>query len=267
MKRALGRRRWRGGSAGYFRVTAVLAGFCLALCAQTEPKRPAFDIVSVKPTPPERANRLKWERCQGGGAYVVEGAPLLWTLEYAYHLGDADLVGVPAWLDSFSDTYDITGKAEGRVSEEQCRLMVQSLLADRFHLQIHHETKERQVYFLTVAKNGPKLQAVKADAVDSLGVRFNGRHPAILSEDQPAPGWTMARLAGFLDGILDDGHSVIDKTGLTGLYAFNLDYSRDGVERPLVGAALQDQLGLRLEATKAPVDVVAIDHIERPSGN
>ncbi len=241
---------------------------CLVyVSAQTETARPVFDVVSVKRTPQERRNHLKSERCTGGGPFIVEGTPLLWTIQFAYRLRDADIAGAPGWLESFDDAYDITGKAEGSVTDEQCRLMVQSLLEDRFRLKIHLETRERAAYFLQVAKNGPKLQEVRPDSPDLGGVRFNGRHPAILSEKEPPPGWPMTRLAGFLADILDDRRPVIDKTGLTGIYAFNLDYSKDGIEQPLLVSALRDQLGLQLEAGKAAVDVTVIDRVERPSEN
>jgi uncharacterized protein (TIGR03435 family) len=199
---------------------------------------------------------------------VVEGTPLLWTIEYAYHLRDADLAGGwPGWLESFDDAYDITGKPDRPVTDEQCRMMVQALLEDRFQLKMHHETRERAVYFLTVANGGPKVKEVRPDSPDLGGVRFNGRHPAILSEDVPPPGWRMPRLAAFLADLLDDHRPVIDKTGLTGIYAFNLDYSKEGIDRPPLVPALRQQLGLLLEQGKAALDTLVIDRVERPSEN
>jgi uncharacterized protein (TIGR03435 family) len=246
-----------------------LSSFCLlALSCVAQSARPAFDVVSVKPTPRERLNQLKFERCNDGGPFIVEGTPVLWSIQYAYRLRDADIAGAPGWLTSFADAYDITGKSESRATDDQCRLMLQSLLEDRFQLKLHHEQRERAVYNLTVARNGPKLRFVKPeDESTSPGVTFNGRHPAILAERSPAPGWAMQRLANFLADILDDGRPIFDKTNLTGIYSFNLDYSRDGIEHPLVGPALQDQLGLKLESGKALADTVVIDRIERPSGN
>jgi uncharacterized protein (TIGR03435 family) len=145
--------------------------------------------------------------------------------------------------------------------------MVQSLLADRFHLQVHHETRERPVYFLTVAPGGPKLQHIEPDAPNEPGVRFNGHHLGILAEPVAPPGWSMSRLAGYLADLLEDRRPVIDKTNLPGLYSFNLEYSKDGADRPLIPVALQQQLGLKLEPAKAPTDVLVIDHIDRPTEN
>src|ERR1017187_3573993 len=244
---------------------------CLSavIYAQTESTRPAFEVVSVKPTPPERLNLLKVERCKEGGPFITEGAPLLWTIEYAYRLNDSDLAGWPPWVESFADAYDIQGKSQGRVTDEQCRQMVQSLLENRFHSKIHHETKEGTVYLLVIAKNGPKIQEVKPDSPKTgAGVRINGPRMQSPSESDAPAGWSMKRLAGFLADLPDIGRPVLDKTGLPGIYPFSLEFSRNNNDdRPVIFAALQDQLGLRLEPTKAPTDVVVIDHVERPTGN
>jgi uncharacterized protein (TIGR03435 family) len=248
-------------------VAILLLWLACSAFAQTPPERPSFDVVSVKRTPVERRNQLKSERCNSGGAYVVEGTPLLWSIQFAYRLKDAEIAAVPGWLESFDDAYDITGKSAGPVTDEQCRLMVQSLLEDRFHLKLHRETRERPVYFLKVVKNGPKLQEVHTDSPDLGGVRFNGRHPAYLSEKESPPGWPMSRLASYLADLLNDDRWVIDETSLTGIYAFNLEYSKDGVDHPPLVPALRDQLGLQLEPGKKAVEITVIDHIERPTEN
>ena len=99
------------------------------------------------------------------------------------------------------------------------------------------------------------------------GVRFNGRRPAILSEKEPPPGWPMSRLASFVEDLLDDHRPVLHRTGLKGIYAFKLDYSKDGIDRPLPVPALRDQLGLGLQSAKAPADTAVIDRVEHPSEN
>ena len=245
-------------------------GFVLAAAvtvfAQTA-ARPSFDVVSIKHTPKERLNQLKFEKCTNGGAFIVEGAPPLWVLEFAYHLDDNDVANVPTWMTAFDEAFDITAKSERHVSPDECRLMVQSMLAERFHLQVHHETRERPVYLLTVMTSGAKLRHVDAASPNEPGVRFNGRHPAILAEDTPPPGWPISRLAYYIEGQLEDKRQVVDRTNLPGLYSFNLDYSRDGVERPLIPQALQQQLGLKLEPGKAPTDMLVVDRVERPTEN
>ena len=227
----------------------------------------AQDIVSVKRTPAERRNQLKFDKCVNGGAFVEEGAPLLWVVEFAYHIDDNEVAGYPAWIESFDEAYDITAKPDRRLSPDDCRAMAQRFLADRFQLQVHKETRERPVYFLVVAPGGHKLTRVEANSPNEPGVRFNGRHPAILAEPTPPPGWNIQRLAYFLEGQLDDRRRVLDKTNLPGLYSFNLDYSRDGVDRPFIAQALHQQLGLKLDPGKAPVEVLVIDRIERPTDN
>jgi uncharacterized protein (TIGR03435 family) len=146
--------------------------------------------------------------------------------------------------------------------------MVQSLLEDRFHLKIHRETKERNVFFLVVGKNGPKLRAVTPDSPNG-GIRINRAIQQFLSESEAPPGWSMERMASYLAGRPEVARPVIDKTGLSGLYSFTLEFSmRDGTDdKPIIFAALQEQLGLKLEQGKAPGEVYVIDHVERPTGN
>jgi uncharacterized protein (TIGR03435 family) len=138
-----------------------------ATFAQSVTARPAFEVTSVKPTPPERQNTLRTEHCPGGGRFVVGGTPVMWSLTYAYRLKDDQISGAPAWLDAFDSAYDIDGKPAGPVNDRQCRLMVQSLFAERFKLAAHKEMKESSVYFLTAAKNGIKLH-------EGGGVRIHG---------------------------------------------------------------------------------------------
>jgi uncharacterized protein (TIGR03435 family) len=169
------------------------------------------------------------------------------------------------------DTFDIVAKPEAKAdSGKQNRQMVQTLLADRFQLQFHRDVKELPVYVLTVAKNGPKLQEAK-DARHGIA----GRPRSIESKgaDMPALAATLARRLG---------RTVIDKTGLTGLYDFTLTFSP--IDAPAVGpagqlspetdsaepsifTALQAQLGLKLESSKGPVAVLVIDRAEKPSEN
>jgi uncharacterized protein (TIGR03435 family) len=244
----------------------LLIATTVTVLAQTA-ARPSFDVISIKRTPKERLNQLKFQKCSNGGAFVEEGTPPLWVLEFAYQLDDNDVANIPTWMTAFDEAFDITAKADHPVSAEECRLMTQSLLAERFHLQVHRETRERAVFLLTVAAGGAKLQQVQADSPNEPGVRFNGRHPAILAENTPPPGWPISRLAYYIEGQLDDHRQVVDRTNLKGLYSFNLDYSRDGVERPLLPQALQQQLGLKLEPGRAPTEVLVIDRVERPSEN
>jgi uncharacterized protein (TIGR03435 family) len=155
--------------------------------------------------------------------------------------------------------YDIKAKAEGNAGDDLWP-MVQTLLADRFQLKFHRETRELPIYALVVAKNGAKLHAVSAAG---LGVgmgkgRFNGR------------GADMPTLASVLSNEL--GRLVFDRTGLSGFYDFTLTFEPDDTRAadtagPSLFTALQEQLGLRLEPQKGPVETLVIDHAEKPSAN
>jgi uncharacterized protein (TIGR03435 family) len=139
--------------------------------------------------------------------------------------------------------------------------MLQALLADRFKLKIHHETKEQAVYALVVAKGGFKMKTSPADA-PSMSTGSNGRYTATAM----AIGGLMGGLMGSVDRF------IVDKTGLTGSYNFTLKWTPDGQEEtvesgPPLFTALQEQLGLKLELAKAPIDTIVVDHIEKPSEN
>jgi uncharacterized protein (TIGR03435 family) len=238
--------------------------FVLASAAFCQPaSRPTFDVASVKPTPPERQNNIRQQYCPKGGRFFASGIPVLWVLEYAYHLEDYEVSGAPAWMDAFDSSYDIEGVSTGPVTSIQCRQMVQSLLAERFKLATHTETREASVYFLTASKT----HKMPPGGGPNGGVKFNG---SVQVGDDGVPTWrdglSMAALASYLSDW--SGRPVIDRTGIEGKYGVTLDFShRDGDDRPSVFTAVQEQLGLKLEPGRAPIEVMVIDHIERPSGN
>jgi len=221
---------------------------------------PAFEVVSVRPMPPDRHDQFE-SLCSHGGRFISRGTPLLWTIKWAYGLNDYQVgSGWPDWLNSFY-TYDIEAEGEGRVTEDQCRRMVQSIFEERFKLSMHRKTKTVSVYALVVAKNGPRLPAHGR-------VTINGALKQATSEREPPQGWTMTRLANYLANIRAIGRPVVDRTGLRGVYGLTLNYSTaDGDDRPDVFSALQQQLGLKLEAIKAPIETWFVDHVEKPTGN
>ena len=245
---------------------AVLSFGLLCRCAAAQP---AFDVASVKLTPPAGLNHLKFERCINGGRFVTAGTPLAWVIDFAWHVQQDHLLGAPAWTLSFSDAYDIEGKGEGSVSQENCRLMVRALLADRFKLAVHQEAREVAAFALVTGKKTAKLRTVDkaADPGGVGGVRINGGIQQSLSEPEAPAGWSMATLANYLANFA--GRPVVDETGLPGTYAFSLEFARSPQEeetRPSVFTAVE-QLGLRLRPTRASIDVLVIDHIERPDVN
>jgi uncharacterized protein (TIGR03435 family) len=230
----------------------------VALCQS--PASLKFDVVSVKPTPSGRQNQLRTDRCPNGGGFVVAGTPVMWSLTYAYRVKDFQISRAPAWLNEFDSAYDIEGKPPGPVNDEQCRLMVQALFVDRFKLAVHREMKESSVYLLTTAKNGTKLR-------EGGGVKLNGSvQIGPLGKPDWPDGWTMSEAATYLSNYTD--RPIVDRTGLTGRYGIALDFSRsNNDDRPSIFTAVQEQLGLKLDAGKAPIEMLIIDHIQKPDAN
>ena len=222
--------------------------------------KPAFDIVSVKPAPPGRTERFE-SYCAGGGRFVTHGTPLLWAIKWAYGLNDYQMSdGWPFRLNAFG-TYDIEAEAGAPVTETACRKMVQELFRERFGLRMHSQRKATPAFELILAENGPRLSA--GDKVS-----INGAVKQAASEREAPQGRTMARFANYLATVRGVQRPVIDRTGLTGAWGFTLSCSvADGDDRPDILTALPEQLGLRLRPTRAPIEVWAIDHVEKPGAN
>jgi bla regulator protein BlaR1 len=212
---------------------------------------PVFEVASVKPNlSGDPGAQLNPEH----GNFTAENASLRQLIRLAYHVPDFMISG-PAWLDSLR--YDINAKGMGDAPQSQVALMLRALLADRFHLQVHRETKEMSVYFLVVAKGGLKLQS--ADAPD----------PAPFPNLPPGPHGVMqaarislADLAGNLSR--PAGRPVLDRTGIQGTFRLRLWYTNNSEsEGPDLFAALREQLGLRLEPGRGPVETLAVDHADK----
>jgi uncharacterized protein (TIGR03435 family) len=179
----------------------------------------------------------------------------------AYHISPHQISGGPGWLDS--ERFDLEAKAEIPAEKAELRIMLQSLLAERFQLVIHRDTKEMPVYALTLGKAGigPNLHIFHEgdpQPVPVWGSRTDTHHPTVLING------TLEGFAYLLGGPPNDlGRPVIDKTGLTGHYVGWLRWLDDDDLIP----AIEEELGFRLEPQRAPVEIVVIDKIEKPSGN
>jgi uncharacterized protein (TIGR03435 family) len=228
--------------------------------AQTAP-RPSFEVASVKPSGPD--DHLMY-RLQPGGRYIATGLTLKTLIGNAYAVPEFRISGGPGWRDS--DKFNIEAKVGIALppwpdSSKQLNLMLQSLLEDRFKLAMHRETRDEPVYELVAAKGGVKLKTAKAD--ESAGFEMDtGR---IHSMAVPLE-YLAANLAYLL------GRTVIDKTGLAGKYSFTVTFTPDDASPadtngPSLFTALQDQLGLKLESSKGPVELLVIDHVEKPDAN
>lgn len=241
--------------------------------------QPAFEVASIKPN--RTGARNSGFRRAGPGALNATNVTLKMLISFAYEVRDHQISGGPDWIDS--ERYDILAKSEdgagtqARTTEERnalLRLRVQKLLADRFQLTLHRTTRELPMFALVVGKNGTKQLHPAMGSGSELVT--NGHHLTCRQI-------TMATFARtFLQSEL--GRSVVDRTGLTGEFDFTLDWVRDeaqhrladletdapaaaGGEGPSFFTALQEQLGLKLEPAKGPVEILVIDRAERASEN
>ena len=233
----------------------------------------SFEVAAIKLSQPAAGERqFTGFQTPGGGRLNTVNTSLRMLITFAYNVKDYQLSGGPGWANS--ETYDITAKAEQNATPAQLRLMLQALLKDRFKLVLHHETKDAPVYELLVAKGGPKLQEDTA----SPGSRMGMRGPGAVTAERASVAM-FAQLLGTLTG-----RPVVDKTGLTSTYAFMLNWTPDVGEGgprgpggpdvappdsngPSLFTAIQEQLGLRLQSAKGPVENLVIESVERPSAN
>jgi uncharacterized protein (TIGR03435 family) len=178
-------------------------------------------------------------------------------------LADAQIEGGPGWIDA--ETYDIAAKADTplEMSREEVRPCLQALLAERFQLAIHREPKQAAVFSLVLAKNGPRFKEHSGPGQAGISASSESGMAAISGTKI-----TMTRLAEYLSN--QAGRPVIDNTELKGEYDFRVEWAPDkkpGSTRPSIFAALQEQLGLKLNATKGTVEMIVVDRAERPSAN
>jgi uncharacterized protein (TIGR03435 family) len=182
---------------------------------------------------------------------------------------EKQLVGMPGWAES--DHWDIEGVVdiEGKPSVAQLHRLVRKLLVERFGLRTHTEKREMGVYAITVAKGGPKLEKSKGDPNGSMSENDND------SAGQRTMHITNAAMGEFAQVMsYTSDRPVVDQTGLTGRYDFQLKWTfddskapTDGTAAPGLFTAVQEQLGLKLEPTRAPAEVLVIDKLERPGAN
>jgi bla regulator protein blaR1 len=267
---------------GFF--AAILVA--LAIAASSAPRwiafaqQLAFEVTSIKPADPDLRSHFSGTR---NGEFIATDATLKQLVGMAYDLRDHQISGGPKWLDS--DRYRVEGKPDsatpippGRAGWLQTMAMLQQLLAERFHLAVHHETREEQVYELVIARGGPKLKDADLVRTGPKGIGSTG--PGRLQGMAASMDVLIQVLAPVLS------RSVIDKTGLTGKYDFTLEYTPElgqlrlgppgapedpgpppDANGPSLFTALQEQLGLKLESTKGQVEILVIDHAEKPDAN
>lgn len=269
----------------------------------------SFEVASIKPSAADA--RMVKINMLPGGRYMASGVNAKMLIMQAYDVRDYQISGGPGWLAS--DRYDVNAKAETpNLDRETMKVLLQSLLAERFKLQVHRETKELPIYALVVGKGEPRLRKSE----DQPELKNSDTPPKAPPAGQPTtldravvqgPGGsipksammfrmgrgqlsaqrsTLAALAMQLASTL--GRPVVDKTGLTGYYDFDLQWTPDETQGgvgmfgekmpadsapagestgPSIFTALQEQLGLKLESQKGPVEILVIERIEKPTEN
>jgi uncharacterized protein (TIGR03435 family) len=222
----------------------------LVTFAQQEPLA-SFDAASIKPN--HSGARAGGTRT-APGRIVASNATAKMLLQEAYNVTAYQLSGGPGWLDN--DRYDVEAKASGAAAGDEMRPMLQRLLAERFKVIVHRETKEMQVILITVAKSGFKLHELQLG--DPAPAPAPSKEGAVGTIVRTGP---ISDLAAILTGPM--GMPVLDRTGLQGKYFFDVAW---GVDEDMI-TAVQEELGLKFESQKAPIDLVVIDHIEKPDPN
>jgi uncharacterized protein (TIGR03435 family) len=255
----------------------------------TAARTPAFEVAAIRPNSPADLRIGFWFTPDG---ISVTGAPLQMILGEAFHAGDDHVLGAPGWIKSAR--FDIQAKVSEadvprwrKLSMDQQRPALRSLLVERFNLRFHHESRELPVYTLAIAKSGPRL---KASLSTTASTSSEPQKKFLMWTD---PNHLEARHASMEDLIRELGwmvgnRTILDKTGLTGSYDFQLRLNRDPAAQqtrpesnlPGSGAspdpdagdtalltALREQLGLNLQLRNLPSDVIVIDHIDKPTAN
>ena len=298
----------RGRAAVILAVAGVLAAAVGPLRAQTTQialvqNAPAFDVVSIREN--KSGEQAQNSRRQPGGRIIMNNLSLRSLILGAFGLQPQQLAGGPDWIDSAR--FDITAQASGELAVTEpgtvgpMNLMMQRMLADRFQLAVHTERRELPIYALTMARSdrrlGPRIRTAAIDCQAVMNAMMKqaqagGAPPAPAQRPDGGPGCgmrlgpgsqltaggtSMAALARLLANPV--GRLVLDRTGLTGGFDFDVEFAVDpaalagagapaaDANAPSIFTALEEQLGLKLQAERAPVEVLVIDRVERPTEN
>jgi uncharacterized protein (TIGR03435 family) len=270
-------------------VLVIIADVAIAHCplvaqtAATPAGTPTFEVASIRQN---LSSNPRWKMSfTPDGVHAVD-VTLLWALQEAYGVRDNDLWSDgPAWLDKAR--FDIEAKYDVEkypsLTREQRQAMLQQLLADRFKLVVHHESKEFPLYALAVAKGRPKFEETKPEDLRKSPV--HGVMCMVTASRRGAIGMSGCTMTQFANGLggygrSDLGRKVVDQTGLTGHYTLALNWapmdmtnpstpelSAPEPSGPSIVTAIKEQLGLELKPIKGPLDTIVIDHAEMPSEN
>jgi uncharacterized protein (TIGR03435 family) len=251
---------------------------------------PAFEVVSIKP---RSADTPVGGIPSSPDRFVRPNVTVAQLIEYAYEVRDFQIIGGPGWMRS--DRFEVSAKAETAVPQGQQRLMVRRLLAERFGLQVHTETREMSTYGLVTARRDGRLGDKMVPTDRDCEPIINAGNPRPRQGEGPPPcAWFVALMNGFarlrltgirvarFAGILEPmaGRKIVDRTNLTGTYDIELDFLPEAgllglpipnatalqqSDIPPLVTAVQDRLGLKLESERAPVDVILVDGVQPPT--
>jgi len=235
---------------------------------------PSLEVATIKPSQPDRQGRAFLWR---GNRFTTFNTTLMSLIGFAYDVQDKQVIGGPDWASS--DKFDIEGKPDtpGTPTTDQLRVMVKKLLADRFQLKFHNDKRELPAYVLTAGKTGPKMTKDDTNPNGLPGLFFRQLG------DLNVRNATMADFVHLMQSAVLD-RPVVDQTALTGKWDFELKWTPDDSQfggmgmrapppsdapdaPPPLFTAIQEQLGLKLDSGKAQVDVMVVDHVEKPSPN
>ena len=266
---------WAGGVDGQVAAAGDAQGPTTVGSQKAAEAAPQFEVATIKPSDPKNCCGYFWNI--DGMRFRTGNTNLRWLIRFAYGLNDKQIVGEPAWADD--DLYDVTGAFAGTKppTDLQCRVALQTLISERFGLKFHHESREMSAYVLTAPRGSAKLTRSdpKKDSEQRLIFTRTGESRKTmhgLGRDVP--------LHEFIGEIqrLTLNKPLVDRTGFTGKFDIDLEFTWEDPNSlgltelpddaaPNLLTALNQQLGLKLEVAKAPVDVIVIDHAGPPSAN
>jgi uncharacterized protein (TIGR03435 family) len=244
-------------------------GYCQGLAGA-----PAFEAASIAPCKPgtpepgeEQMGMVQFT--YPGGRFRAKATSLKFLLEWSYGILPSQHSEGPSWMEN--DRYDIVAKAEGNATDAEMKRMTQTLLAERFKLRFHRESKEGPVLIISLGKTAPKLFPPKEG--EKYSIRIEPQMDAKTGPDQRVASWHVVATR-FSFGQLNETFSrqlervIVNRTGMEGDFDFTLDFTPDEsrpnpLDPSIIIAAMRDQLGLAVKAQKAPVDFLVIDNAEK----
>lgn len=220
-----------------------------------------FEVASVKPSDPKQVG--SGVRYLPGGRFLISNYPLCLIVQEVYGLKGFQIEHAPKWALDNNFSFDIQAESAAPATVDQLKLMAQALLAERFHLKVHRDTREMPVYVLTIG-NG-RLKSLPDNGKSPTHGAIERVSSGVIRGDNVTMETLIRNLSKYVD------RPIVDRTNIGEPFNFRLEWAPDNApaddSRPSLFAAIQEQLGMKLTAQKAPIEVLVIDHVEKPSAN